>query len=85
MKGPRVSIMQSSLSRDKVEQIENKSRAEFKGPGSYHPKFMFGKKQQTGMTIPKESRHLMPPLPKPSHTLQSATSQSSLHEDDFKP
>lgn len=65
----RVSIMKGSLTRDKVESIENKSRADFKGPGSYNPHFLFGKKQQSGVTIPREARHLMPPLPKPIHTL----------------
>ena len=65
----KISIMESSLSRDKVESIENKYKADLKGPGSYNPHFMFGKKQNSGVTIPRDSRKLMPPLPKPVHTL----------------
>lgn len=42
----KMSIMKSSLSRDKVELLEYKSRAtDQMGPGTYNPQFLFGKKQ----------------------------------------
>ena len=40
----KISIMQSSLSRDRVEKIENKLRADFKGPACYNPNPMFVRK-----------------------------------------
>lgn len=72
--------MESSLSRDKLESIDNKLRAELHGPGSYNPMFMFGKKQQVGITIPRDSRRMIPPLPKPIHVLQSNLSTNSLKD-----
>jgi hypothetical protein len=36
--------MQSSLSRERIESLENKMRQDLKGPGYYNPQLMFGKK-----------------------------------------
>ena len=41
----KVSIMQSSLSREQVESFENKLRADLKGPNYYYPRHYFGKRQ----------------------------------------
>ena len=52
--------MQSSLSRERIETIDNKMKSEFKGPGYYNPKLMFGKKVAQSITIPREDRKLKP-------------------------
>ena len=78
----KVSIMQSSLSRERVDSIENKLKSEIKGPGYYNPKLMFGKKEMQSITIPKEDRGLKPvPVPKVS-SLDSQESQGSLTRHD---
>lgn len=59
----RVSIMKSSLSREQIENLENKHRVDLKGPGTYNPRFLFGKKQQAGITIPREPRKFMQVMP----------------------
>lgn len=56
----KISIMQSSVSRDRAEKIENKLRADFKGPGYYNPKPMFVKKSGQSITIPQAERRLDP-------------------------
>lgn len=33
----KFSIMQGSLSRERIESIDQKGRADFKGPGYYNP------------------------------------------------
>lgn len=56
----KVSIMQSSLSREQIETIDNKMKSDFIGPGYYNPKLMFGKKVAQSITIPREDRRLKP-------------------------
>ena len=56
----KVSIMQSSLSREQLDSLENKLRVDFKGPNYYYPKAMFGKRVGQSITIPKDSRKLEP-------------------------
>ena len=70
----KVTIMQSSLSRDQVETIDNKLRADFKGPGYYRPNLNFGKKVTQSITIPREDRRLNP---LPAVRMSSIDSQES--------
>ena len=70
--------MQSSLSRERIETIDNKMKSEFKGPGYYNPKLMFGKKVAQSITIPREDRRLKPLPHMRTSTIDSRESSLSL-------
>lgn len=74
----KISIMKSSLSRERVESLENKFRKDLKGPGHYQPNFLFGKKQAQGISFTREARDKLyfPP------TLQTHLSQASINSLD---
>ena len=67
--------MASSLSRERLEGMDQKMKLDLKGPGYYNPKLMFGQKVGQSITIPKETRKLQPPQ---LCTLDGQASQTSL-------